>query len=140
MDKHLLLGAVLGVAAIVVAVFQNKRRAGLIAYYSGRRILYRDWIVLYGDEAKPKIQRFLRCFGSSFWVPREIIHKLGPDDGVMDFYHRDYSPNEPDALEANTFIRELKASFGYVADESDGALTMSQLFEKATGLKRKAKP
>ncbi len=58
----------------------------------------------------------------------------------MDFYHRDYSSGEADALEANMFIHKLKKDFDYVVSESDGSLTMGALFEKITGLQRKGQP
>lgn len=125
-------------AAITVAAISIwLRDKNLFASYAARRTLYRDWIVLYGEERKSEIQTFLRCFGDAFLFPAELLHKLGPNDGVMEFYHRRNKNSVGDAMETEFFVRDLRKLFRYEAREEDGALTLSQLFERVTNCKRK---
>ena len=115
----------------------NERQRILIQSYIARRVLYREWLARYGHAARPQIKKFLRCFADSFWVPPEIIHKLGPDDSILEYYHRDYRPGEPDCLETKLFSDLLKRNFKYTPVEEDGKLSMGQLFERITGIEQK---
>jgi hypothetical protein len=111
-------------------MFLNKRR--LKAYYYGCPALYRAWLARYGEERKDDIKRFLRVYAGAFGIDKEMIHKIGPDDGVMDYYHRDYAFGEADAMEDVTFATALRIEFGYVVAKPDGKITLGALFEKVT--------
>jgi hypothetical protein len=78
------------------------------------------------------IKRFLRAYAAAFFVHRTIVHKLSPDDRVLDYYHREYSPGEADALDGVFFARSLKRDFGYGITEADFNLSLGQLFERAS--------
>ncbi|HPA27302.1 MAG TPA: hypothetical protein PLQ05_06580 [Acidobacteriota bacterium] len=135
-----IIGIILvGVFFLGIAQLFTHRKA-LIFRYMSRQTCYREWLARYGKDHKVQIQRYLRCFGDSFFVSPTILHKLSPDDGILDYYQEDYKTGGPDFLECNYFARALQSEFGYEIEEEDGNLTMGQLFEKVTRIERLGDP
>ncbi len=126
----LALFLVVAMAMTAVRLMVTKMR--LTKFYHARPVLYRVWIDRFGDDRKSSVQRFIRLYAQSFFIDRKVIHKLGPDDGVMDYYHREYEPGEADGLETVYFAKGLKKEFNYTICEQDGQLTLGELFSKVT--------
>jgi hypothetical protein len=61
-----------------------------------------------------------------------IIHKIGPDEGVMDYYNCNYLPGDADGLEDVAFVHALKKQYGYEVTLPNLKLTLGALFEKIT--------
>ena len=119
--------------AIVVAIVEIVRRKRCLKdWYRHRPVHYRAWLARYGNERKEEIKRFLRIYADAFVIDKDIIHKIGPDDGIMDYYHRDHESGEADAMEDVAFVKALKEEFDYQVKFPDGKLTLGALFEKAT--------
>jgi hypothetical protein len=132
-----MIGAIIVSVLLVLAVlFWCRHANALTTRYMSRPTSYREWVARYGKVHKGQIQRYLRCFGDSFFVSPAVVHKLAPDDGILDYYKEDYKLGGPDFLEAVRFARGLNDHFGYELKEEDGNLTMGQLFEKVTGIQR----
>ena len=125
-------GITIGPAILVTYFCMFRNRRLLTEHYYRRPALYRAWLARYGEERKNEIKRFLRVYAGAFGIKKEMIHKIGPDDGIMDYYHRDYAFGEADAMEDIAFAKALRNEFGYVVAEPDGKITLGALFEKVT--------
>ena len=119
-------------ALIGVEIDLFRRMRLLRKWYQNREELYRVWLSRYGKERKDEIKRYLRLYSRAFGIDKRIIHKIGPDDGVMDYYNRNYLPGDADGLEDVAFVRALKRQYGYEVTLPDGKLTLGALFEKLT--------
>ncbi|MFT3869764.1 MAG: hypothetical protein QM715_15040 [Nibricoccus sp.] len=119
-------------AFIAVEIDLIRRMKALKTYYQNRQVFYRLWLSRYGKERKDKIKRYLRLYSHAFGIGKDIIHKIGPDDGVMDYYNRNYQPGDADSMEDVALVRALKKEYGYEVTLPDGKLSLGALFEKVT--------
>jgi hypothetical protein len=133
--KLILIACVIAVVAIV-GFFKQRC---LMRYYQARPVLYRAWIARYGKESRAAIQSFIRCYCKAFNVSPKIIHRFGPDDGLFDYYRRDYRYEFADAMEPEQFALQLEKQYGIQFTEDDCKLTMGQMFEKLTNIRPQAK-
>lgn len=124
------------VISCIIGLLKTRR---LIQYYQARPVLYRAWIARYGKEYRAAIQSFIRCYCQAFNVSPKIIHKFGPDDGLFDYYRRDYRYEFADAMEPEQFALQLEKQYGIQFTADDCELTMGQLFEKLTNIRPQAK-
>lgn len=104
-----LLAVVVWVAACVR--FERRRAHALRAYWS-RACQGRPWRRAFPDAPSEAIRTFLQTFTSSYGFGHRRALAFSPTDHVLDVYRALYpSRNWPDALELETFARELKARY-----------------------------
>ncbi|MDD5708005.1 MAG: hypothetical protein PHR35_18965 [Kiritimatiellae bacterium] len=127
------------VIAIIVVVFaavmilalpverESKRR---LQHYWYRMCTGREWRRRFPNATKDEIRRFLEAFVDGFAFKSSQRLKFGPNDKVMDIYRALYpSTGWPDALEVETFARNLKREYAFdLAKVEDRDVTLGQLF------------
>jgi len=131
--KDIVVIAIIVVIVATVMIFslpaerESKRR---LQHYWNRICTGKEWRRKYPNATKDEIRRFLATFVDGFAFKSSQRLKFGPNDKVMDIYRALYpSTGWPDALEVETFARNLKREYSFdLAKVEDPDVTLGQLF------------
>ena len=118
--------------AVMAAAIPNERESKRrLQRYWDRVCTGAKWRRRFPNSPKEEIRRFLEAFIDGFACKSNQRLKFAPDDKVMDVYRALYpSTGWPDALELETFAKNLKQSYGFdLSQVHDETTTLGQIFE-----------
>jgi propanediol dehydratase small subunit len=124
-----LSGVTLLVVIVMLPYYLKSRR--LLQKYWLRPCTGRDWKRRFPEIPKKDIRDFLEVFVDGFAFSSKKRLKFNPDDKVMDVYRAsNLTPGWPDALEFETFARNLERKYGFdLAKVLDEDITLGRIFE-----------